>query len=76
MKQISSDKKCFTCLGCNRLELEDFNGIYRCQNYMKGAKDGNCKNNNKNSNANICSVCSFMFRDSNLYKFNKKGENR
>lgn len=54
MKQISSDKKCFTCLGCNRLELEDFNGIYRCQNYMKGAKDGNCKNNNKNFNVNIC----------------------
>lgn len=38
MKQIEEDKKCYTCLGCNRLELEDFNGIYRCNNYVEGSK--------------------------------------
>ena len=38
MKQIDEDRKCHTCLGCNKLELEDFNGVYRCNNYIKGGK--------------------------------------
>lgn len=36
MKQIDKDKKCYSCLGCNKLEQENFNGIYRCENYMRG----------------------------------------
>lgn len=28
--------KCIKCLGCNRLELENFKGTYRCENYIKG----------------------------------------
>lgn len=28
--------KCETCLGCNRLELIDFMGIYPCENYIGG----------------------------------------
>lgn len=31
--------KCKTCLGCNRLENIDFKGVYRCENYIKGAKE-------------------------------------
>lgn len=26
--------KCKNCLGCNLLEQEDFNGKYRCDNYI------------------------------------------
>ena len=54
MKQISKDKKCYTCLGCTRLEIAEFEGVYRCQNYVEGAKDGYCKDNNKNANVNLC----------------------
>ena len=41
MKQIDEKYLCFTCHGCSRLEIETFQGIYRCNNYMKkeGAKD-------------------------------------
>ena len=35
MQKIKEDKLCNTCLGCNRLELENFNGVYRCNNYVK-----------------------------------------
>lgn len=27
--------KCKTCLGCQRLEQEDFKGVYRCQYYIE-----------------------------------------
>ena len=37
---------CRTCLGCNRLLNNDFKGVWRCPNYMKG-KDENEKNNFK-----------------------------
>lgn len=31
--------------GCNRLLLETFEGVYRCKNYIKGAKeDGENRN--------------------------------
>ena len=36
MKQIEQDRKCITCLGCNRLEDESFAGVRRCENYIKG----------------------------------------
>lgn len=35
MKEIDQDKLCKTCTGCNRLEDENFNGVYRCNNYAK-----------------------------------------
>ena len=35
------ETKCKTCLGCNRLELEDFKEICRCENYVKGVKKDN-----------------------------------
>ena len=36
MKQIEQDRKCYTCLGCNRLEDALFAGVRRCENYVKG----------------------------------------
>ena len=36
MKQIEQDKLCYTCLGCNKLEDETFEGFYRCEHYIKG----------------------------------------
>lgn len=30
------EKKCNSCMGCNRLEDEKFNGTYRCENYVRG----------------------------------------
>ena len=36
MKEIDKDKLCSTCLGCCRLEQEEFNGVYRCNNYAIG----------------------------------------
>lgn len=41
---------CKDCYGCNRLLNENFMGIYRCPNYMKGRKEdekGYFKNNKK-----------------------------
>lgn len=37
---------CKTCLGCNRLLNQEFRGVYRCPNYMKGRTE-NEKNNIK-----------------------------
>ena len=31
--------KCLTCLGCNRLDLKDFKGVYRCDSYVEGEKN-------------------------------------
>lgn len=31
MKQIDNKKLCFYCLGCNKLEDENFNGVMRCR---------------------------------------------
>ena len=33
--------KCRTCLGCEKLADIKFEGYYRCENYMRGAEDGN-----------------------------------
>ncbi len=27
---------CESCLGCNKMELEDFNGVHKCPNYVDG----------------------------------------
>ena len=35
MKQISEKTACYSCLGCNKLELEWFNGVYHCKNQIK-----------------------------------------
>lgn len=47
MKQIDKDRLCYTCYGCNRLENSDFNGTYRCLNYIKAERGTNesTKNN-------------------------------
>ena len=33
------ETKCSTCLGCNRLEMEDFKEVYRCENYVRGREE-------------------------------------
>lgn len=35
MKQIDKQYLCYTCISCNRLELETFTDVYRCKNYIK-----------------------------------------
>lgn len=30
---------CYSCLGCNRLEIKSFQGTYRCNNYIRGTND-------------------------------------
>lgn len=30
--------KCVKCIGCNRLELENFKGVWRCENYIEKEK--------------------------------------
>lgn len=44
MKQIDKQYKCYTCLGCNRLSLENFKGVYRCNNYIKGVEENEASN--------------------------------
>ena len=34
-KKIQLTRKCKKCGGCNRLELENFRGVYRCENYIE-----------------------------------------
>lgn len=43
------ETKCKTCLGCNRQELLNFKEIYRCKNYMRGAKDEQIQKQKNNS---------------------------
>lgn len=38
------ETKCSTCLGCNRLEDRNFKEVYRCENYVRGAKDEQNRN--------------------------------
>lgn len=33
------ETKCEKCLGCNRLEDENFKGIWRCKYFIEEAKD-------------------------------------
>lgn len=39
MKQIYNKKLCFYCLGCMKLEDENFNGVMRCENFTAGQAD-------------------------------------
>lgn len=39
MKQIDNKKLCFYCLGCNKLEEKNFDGIMRCKSFMAGYED-------------------------------------
>ena len=31
---MSEDKLCMKCFGCNRLEIAEFQGVYRCVNFI------------------------------------------
>ncbi len=39
MKQLENDIVCKYCLGCNRLGIEDFNGIKRCNGFVPAYSD-------------------------------------
>ena len=39
MKQIDNKKLCLYCLGCNKLEVESFDGVMRCKNFVAGQAD-------------------------------------
>ena len=45
MKQIDKNKLCYRCAGCNRLELENFEGIYRCNHFtqLERIEDEKCE---------------------------------
>lgn len=38
MKQLEDNKICKYCYGCGKLELESFEGVMYCKNFMR-AKD-------------------------------------
>ena len=38
--------KCVKCLGCNRLELENFKGVLRCENYIEKEQTEDEQNRN------------------------------
>ena len=39
--------KCKSCIGCNRLEALEFNGIERCEYYTEEEKDNGNKQQSK-----------------------------
>mgnify|MGYP005769243209 FL=1 len=39
MKQIDNKKLCKVCLGCCKLEDENFNGVMRCKGFVAGQAD-------------------------------------
>ena len=39
MKQISNKTLCFYCLGCNKLEDEEFEGLMRCENIIPSKRN-------------------------------------
>ncbi len=39
MEQISNKKLCFYCLGCNKLEDENFDGVMRCENFVQSRQN-------------------------------------
>ena len=51
MKELKKGTLCLKCLGCNRLINEKFEGIYRCNNFMKGVEN-NVKGIRKDKNIN------------------------
>lgn len=36
MERIKKNVLCHYCLGCNKLELKDFNGVMRCKDFIAG----------------------------------------
>lgn len=38
---------CKTCLGCNRLEIENYVGTAKCENYIDGTKKENLGSDKK-----------------------------
>ena len=34
--QLEKDKLCYYCLGCNKLEINNFAGVNRCENFETG----------------------------------------
>lgn len=34
MKQLEENKLCYYCLGCNTQEIENFNPVMRCKNFI------------------------------------------
>lgn len=47
MKEIKKNKLCHYCLGCNKLELESFTGVYRCNNFIQAIKNWREKYNDE-----------------------------
>lgn len=39
MKQIEKDKLCYYCTGCNKLEIEQYDGVRNCKNFMPSRED-------------------------------------
>ena len=39
MKQIDNKKLCFWCLGCLKLENENFTGTMRCKGFIPGMEN-------------------------------------
>ena len=39
MKQLEKDKLCKYCMGCNKLELEQFEGVHNCSNFIQAEPD-------------------------------------
>lgn len=39
MKQIDNKKLCYYCLGCMKLENENFSGVMRCKYFITGYAD-------------------------------------
>ena len=36
MKQIEENVLCLYCMGCNKLELIELEGVMNCKNFVKG----------------------------------------
>ena len=52
MKKYYSEEitnKCKKCLGCNRLESDNFKGVWRCEYYIEEAKDEQVQKQKSNS---------------------------
>ena len=39
MKQLEKNTICKYCLGCNKLLLEEFNGVKQCNRFVSGYRD-------------------------------------
>jgi len=39
MKQMEKDQLCYYCLGCNKLQQNEFEGVRNCKNFITGIAD-------------------------------------